>query len=265
MPGPHPTDLRDGGAVRTRRAGDVRRPCASAPGASVPGVHRHRAAPAHRPGPHRARRVRRASAAPGPAGWGTLAPVPAPSTPPPAVGSVEDHLLRVAGGDQDAFAHVYDALSPLVHGTALAVLRDPHHAAEVTQEVMVEVWRTATRFEPAKGSARTWAATLAHRRAVDRVRSVQAQRRRDQAALDADVPRPYDEVAEEAEGNLEAARVRHCLGGLTDTQRTAVELAYYGGLSYREVAARLDAALPTVKSRIRDGLLRLRDCLGVVA
>ncbi|KSW21571.1 ECF RNA polymerase sigma factor SigK [Cellulomonas sp. B6] len=189
--------------------------------------------------------------------------MPAPSSSTPETGSVEEHLLLVAGGDREAFGLVYDALAPLVHGTALAVLRDPDHAAEVTQEVMVEVWRTAPRFEPARGSARAWAATLAHRRAVDRVRSVQAQRRRDQAVLDADAPRPYDEVAEEVEGNLEAARVRHCLGGLTDTQRTAVELAYYGGLSYREVAARLGAALPTVKSRIRDGLLRLRDCLGV--
>lgn len=173
--------------------------------------------------------------------------------------------MLVGGGDQDAFAQVYDALAPTVHGTALAVLRDHDHAAEVTQEVMVEVWRTAARFEPARGSARAWVATLARRRAVDRVRAVQAQRNRDQAAIDGDVARPYDVVAEQVEESLEAARVRHCLGGLTDTQREAVELAYYGGNSYREVAERLGAALPTVKSRIRDGLIRLRDCLGVTS
>lgn len=241
------------------RRGPTRTPhLRPAPGPRTDALEAHRVVRRRpcRPGPS-------VSAAPSSVGWGTLAPVPAPSSSTPETGSVEEHLLLVAGGYREAFGLVYDALAPLVHGTALAVLRDPDHAAEVTQEVMVEVWRTAPRFEPARGSARAWAATLAHRRAVDRVRSVQAQRRRDQAVLDADTPRPYDEVAEEVEGNLEAARVRHCLGGLTDTQRTAVELAYYGGLSYREVAARLGAALPTVKSRIRDGLLRLRDCLGV--
>jgi len=179
--------------------------------------------------------------------------------------TADEALARVAAGDADAFGPLYDTLSPAVHGTALAVLRDPHHAAEVTQEVMVEIWRTATRWDARRGSARAWATTMAHRRAVDRVRAVQAQRTRDQAALDRDRPRPFDVVAEQAESNLDAARVRHCLGGLTDTQREAVVLAYYDGRTYREVAESLDAPLPTVKSRIRDGLTRLRDCLGVAA
>ncbi|MFC8193033.1 ECF RNA polymerase sigma factor SigK [Cellulomonas sp. NPDC057328] len=179
--------------------------------------------------------------------------------------TADDALARVAAGDADAFPELYDAVAPVVHGTALAVLRDPHHAAEVTQEVMVEVWRTAGRFDAVRGSARTWAATLAHRRAVDRVRAVQAQRSRDQKVLDGDVARPYDVVAETVEGTMEAERVRRCLDGLTATQREAVELAYYDGRTYREVAEHLGAALPTVKSRIRDGLGRLRDCLGVTA
>lgn len=174
-------------------------------------------------------------------------------------------LVRVADGDQAAFAQVYDALSSGVFGTCLAVLRDRDHAAEVSQEVMVEIWRTASRFEPVRGSARTWALTLAHRRAVDRVRSVQAQRTRDQRALDEAVERPFDVVAEEVEDSLDRERVRHCLEGLTPTQHRAVVLAYYGGRTYREVAEDLAAPLATVKSRIRDGLLRLRDCLGVVA
>jgi RNA polymerase sigma-70 factor (ECF subfamily) len=171
----------------------------------------------------------------------------------------------VAQGDQDAFAELYDALSPAVHGTALRVLRDPDHAAEVTQEVMVEVWRTAPQFDPRRGTARAWVVTMAHRRAIDRVRAVQAQRDRDQRVLDTDFARPFDEVAEQVEQTLEAERVRHCLDGLTDTQRESVTLAYYDGRSYREVADHLDAPLPTVKSRIRDGLTRLRDCLGVAA
>jgi RNA polymerase sigma-70 factor (ECF subfamily) len=145
------------------------------------------------------------------------------------------------------------------------VLRDPDHAAEVTQEVMVEVWRTAPQFDPRRGTARAWVVTMAHRRAIDRVRAVQAQRDRDQRVLDTDFARPFDEVAEQVEQTLEAERVRHCLDGLTDTQRESVTLAYYDGRSYREVADHLDAPLPTVKSRIRDGLTRLRDCLGVAA
>ena len=127
----------------------------------------------------------------------------------------------------------------------------------------VEVWRQAPRFDAARGSARTWALTLAHRRAVDRVRSVQSQRDRDQRDLDLSVDRPFDVVADEVEAALEQTRVRDCLGTLTPTQKESVVLAYYGGRTYREVADELDAALPTVKSRIRDGLLRLRDCLGV--
>lgn len=196
---------------------------------------------------------------PGAGTCGTLSRVPAPGSRPLA----DDTLDRVAAGDQDAFAALYDAVSPAVHGTALAVLRDPDHAAEVTQEVMVEIWRTASRYDRRLGSPRTWATTMAHRRAVDRVRSVQAQRTRDQAALDRDRPVDYDHVAEQVEGRMEAERLRHCMDGLTDTQRESVTLAYYGGLSYREVAEDLNAALPTIKSRIRDGLIRLRDCLGV--
>jgi RNA polymerase sigma-70 factor (ECF subfamily) len=179
--------------------------------------------------------------------------------------AADDALARVAQGDQEAFAELYDALSATVHGTALRVLRDPDHAAEVTQEVMVEVWRTAPQFDARRGTARAWVTTMAHRRAVDRVRAVQAQRDRDQRVLDTDFTRPFDEVAEQVEQSLEAERVRHCLDGLTDTQRESVTLAYYDGRSYREVAEHLDAPLPTVKSRIRDGLTRLRDCLGVAA
>lgn len=202
---------------------------------------------------------------PGPATCGTLTRVSSPAAHRPAQPAADEALARVAGGDRDAFTTLYDMLSPAVHGTALSVLRDPDHAAEVTQEVMVEIWRTAGRWDAGRGSARAWATTMAHRRAVDRVRSVQAQRDRDQAALDADRPSPFDVVAEQAEQRVEAERVRHCLGGLSDLQREAVVLAYYDGRTYREVAETLRAALPTVKSRIRDGLSRLRDCLGVPA
>lgn len=177
--------------------------------------------------------------------------------------SVDDLLERAARGDQQAFAQVYDTLSSGVFGTCLAVLRDRDHAAEVTQEVMLELWRTAPRFDRLRGSARTWALTLAHRRAVDRVRSVQAERARDQRVMDTHLERPFDVVAEEVEGTMDRARVRQCLGGLTPTQHEAVVLAYYGGRTYREVADHLATPVATVKTRIRDGLIRLRDCLGV--
>lgn len=127
---------------------------------------------------------------------------------------------------------------------------------------MLEAWRTAVRYDADQGSVRTWIVTLAHRRAVDRVRSVQSQRDRDQRVLDGEHHSPFDVVAEDVEEAMERRRVRQCLGALTDTQRDAVVLAYYGGRSYREVAEQLVAPLPTVKSRIRDGLMRLRDCLG---
>ena len=173
-------------------------------------------------------------------------------------------LVACASGGTATFAQVYDALSPAAYGTALGVLRDPDHAAEVTQEVMVELWQTAARFDPARGSARTWVVTLARRRAVDRVRSEQARRVRDQRDLDeSGAVTEYDVVVEHVERRLEAAVVRRCLGSLTDTQREAVLRAYYGDRTYREVAADLGATLPTIKSRIRDGLIRLRNCLGV--
>lgn len=178
--------------------------------------------------------------------------------------AVDALLVACADGDPASFAPVYDALGPVAYGASLGILRDPDHAAEVTQEVMVEVWQTASRFDAARGSARTWVATLARRRAVDRVRSEQAHRDRDQRDTDLRTNESArDVVVEDVERRLEGSAVRRCIEGLTPTQREAVVVAYYGGLTYREVAEQLDKALPTVKSRIRDGLNRLRDCLGV--
>lgn len=205
-----------------------------------------------------------------PAGCGRLAAMTTTPDGPRRVPATDDApaldalLARVAEGDEAAFAQVYDGLAAGVFGTCLGVLRDRDHAAEVTQEVMVELWRTASRFDAERGSARTWALTLAHRRAVDRVRAVQAQRNRDQRVLDEQGERPFDVVSEQVEESLDRDRVRHCLETLTSTQHQAVVLAYYGGRTYREVAEQLAAPLATVKTRIRDGLSRLRDCLGAV-
>ena len=171
-------------------------------------------------------------------------------------------LLRRAGrGDQAAFGELYDALSPLVYGVVLKVVRDPSHAEEVSQEVFVELWRLAARFDGTKGSARTWAATLAHRRAIDRVRSEQSTRNRQDRDANQAV-RDHDTVAAEVEASMDQLRVRKAMSRLSDIQREAVELAYFGGHTYREVAVLLDVAEGTVKSRIRDGMIRLRDELG---
>jgi RNA polymerase sigma-70 factor, ECF subfamily len=170
-------------------------------------------------------------------------------------------LVRAGRGDQRAFADLYDAIAPLVHGVVLRVVRDPSQSDEVTQEVFLELWRLAPRFDPARGSVRGWATTVAHRRAVDRVRSEQASRRRTERDADersTTVP-SVDEVVHD---DLDRARVRRALAKLTGTQREAVELAYYGGHTYREVAVLLGVPEGTVKTRIRDGMIRLRDELG---
>ena len=172
-------------------------------------------------------------------------------------------LLRRAGrGDQDAFADLYDALAPLLRGIVLKVVRDSAQTEEVTQEAFVELWRLAPRYDSSRGSVRSWATTVAHRRAIDRVRSEQASRDRTQRDAQKRVSQPAD-VADQVVATLDATRVRKALARLTDIQRQAVELAYFGGHSYRQVAQLLNVPEGTIKNRIRDGMIRLRDELGV--
>jgi RNA polymerase sigma-70 factor, ECF subfamily len=172
-------------------------------------------------------------------------------------------LARVARGDEAAFEQTYDQVADAVFGLIRRVVRDPAQSEEVTQEVLVEVWRSASRYEPAKGSAMAWIMTMAHRRAVDRVRSEQAASDRQARVANREQVVVYDEVAEDVEARLERERVRRCLDTLTDLQRQSVALAYYEGYTYREVAELLTVPLGTVKTRMRDGMIRMRDCLGV--
>ena len=178
---------------------------------------------------------------------------------------LEGLLGLAAGGDEPAFAELYRRVAPAVFGLVTKVVRDPAQAEEVTQEVFVELWRTASRFDPARGRARIWIMTCAHRRAVDRVRSAERAARRDDLAGRRGQGRPYDEVVEQVETSLEREHVRRGLDVLTDLQRETVVLAYFGGYTHREIAELLGVPSGTVKTRLRDGLIRLRDHLGVSA
>lgn len=171
-------------------------------------------------------------------------------------------LSRAGRGDQSAFAELYDSLAPLLHGVVLKVVRDPAQSEEVTQEAFIELWRLAPRYDASRGSVRSWATTLAHRRAIDRVRSEQSSRDRTEREAQ-NRPIQSGDVAEQVVANIDGTRVRKALERLTEIQRQAVELAYFGGHSYREVAVLLGVAEGTIKTRIRDGMIRLRDELGV--
>lgn len=192
----------------------------------------------------------------------TLRPVQ--DAPDPEPGDVLGGLLdRTARGDVSAFDQLYDAVAGSVLGVATRVVRDRTLAEDVAQEVLVEVWRTAARYDTARGSAHGWIMTIAHRRAVDRVRREQAATEREERAAGREERRAHDEVSEQVETSLEREQVRQCLDSLTDLQRESITLAYYDGYTYPEVAKLLHTPLGTVKTRMRDGLIRLRDCLGL--
>ncbi|HJR37421.1 MAG TPA: ECF RNA polymerase sigma factor SigK [Nocardioidaceae bacterium] len=166
---------------------------------------------------------------------------------------------QVARGDSQAFGQLYDEVSASVYGLARRVVRDPARAEDVTQEVFLEVWRKAARFDRALGKGKTWIMTIAHRRAVDAVRRSESQKRQDHHGAPDEVS--HDEPADAVIRDEEHGSVRECLETLTDLQLESVRLAYFNGYTYGEVATLLEKPLPTIKTRMRDGLIRLRDCL----
>ncbi len=179
--------------------------------------------------------------------------------------SLENLLAAAARGDEQAFAQLYDLTSSRVYGMVLRVIRDAAQAAEVTQDIYLEVWRQSARFDSGKGAVLPWLLMIAHRRAVDRVRSAQSAVVRDDKYAVLTEERPYDSVSEQVQTSLDAQRVRKVLSDLTPAQREAVSLAYFGGYTHSEVAELLKIPLGTVKTRIRDGLIRMRDALGVLS
>ncbi len=174
-------------------------------------------------------------------------------------------VARSSRGHEEAFSELYDLTASRLYGLVLRVLRSADHAAEVTQEVFVEVWRQSARYAPDKGSVLAWMSTMAHRRAVDRVRSVTSEVARDEHYAVSAAVRETDQVWEGVEQKLDVERVRKGMASLTAIQREALGLAYFGGYTQTQVASLLKLPLGTVKTRIRDGLIGLRDALGVEA
>ncbi len=182
----------------------------------------------------------------------------------PGTAAEPDHaelMRRVALGDQHAFAVLHDRFAPRVFGVVRAVLRDPSQSEEVTQEVFVEAWRTAARFDRDRGRLDSWLLTMAHRRAIDRVRSEQAARNRHDVVGRRSVDVPHDDVVESVLTSFEHAQLREAMAVLTEAQREAIVLAWFRGMTYREVAEYLETPLGTIKTRMRDGMARLRDAL----
>ena len=176
---------------------------------------------------------------------------------------IAELLKRSGRGDESAFAELYDATSARAFGLAVRVVRDPAQAEEVAQEAFLEIWRTASRFDARRGSAVSWILTIVHRKAVDRVRSAEASSRRDTTYHHENATPDHDSTAESAHASMEAHRVRQALRSLTEVQREALDLAFFRGYTHTEVAAMLDLPVGTAKTRIRDGLIRLRDTMGV--
>lgn len=172
-------------------------------------------------------------------------------------------LLLSASGEEDAFRSLFDQTAGSVYGHVLRIVRDRSMSEEVTQEVFTQVWRTAARFDPNRGSGRAWIFTIAHRRAVDRIRSEQAGTARTAKYAASNHPTDHADVSEDVTIRLEHASVRKAMDQLTPVQRSAINLAFYKGYTNAEVAAALDIPLGTAKTRLRDGMIHLRDALGV--
>ncbi|MBC7591113.1 MAG: ECF RNA polymerase sigma factor SigK [Salinibacterium sp.] len=182
-----------------------------------------------------------------------------------AARAVLDGLLaRVAGGDHVAFRELYDVFAPRVFGLIRRTLVDDGQSQEVAQDVFLEVWRSASRFNAARGSATSWIMMMAHARAVDRVRASQANRDRDLRIGARDREVHFDPVSEAGELSIESARVTVAMARLTAIQRDAISMTYFDGLTGPELAARLDIPVSTLKSRLREALIRLRDELDIV-
>ncbi len=178
-----------------------------------------------------------------------------------------DLMLAMARRDKSALSRLYDALSRPLYSLALKVTNDSAEAQDIVQDVFLQLWQKAADYTPARGSVFSWAATLTRNRAIDRIRM---RRRRAEiitesgSEIHGGVSGAEAATAAESLGMQEqATAVRAALGGLAPEQRSAIELAFFSGLTQQEIAARLNEPLGTIKARIRRGLLKLRDSLSL--
>jgi len=186
----------------------------------------------------------------------TASPIKGGTLPLLDVVDDETLLARVAQADQDAFEAIYTRYSAAAYSLAMGMLRDAVRAQEVTQEVFLAIWRGARDFDPTRGRARTWILSVAHHKSVDAVRRSRTPTVPLSETLTSDT-----DVIEAAQARVDAGRVRQALQSLSFEQRAAIVLAYYGGYTQQEIAQRLGVPLGTIKTRIRDGLARLRSAL----
>lgn len=187
-------------------------------------------------------------------------PVLFPMTSPPPDESAL--IRRIASGDGEALTRLFDLHSPVALGLLVRILGDRAEAEEVLQEVFLQVWTQADRYDADRSSPRGWLLMLTRSRALDRLRRREARRRREEATAEEE---PSLTVEPEGTGRLEAAerqsRVSSALGSLSPEQRHCIELAFYEGLTHTQIAERLKAPLGTVKSRILLGMSKLRQVL----
>lgn len=177
----------------------------------------------------------------------------------------ESLLRQVARGDEAAFESLLRSFTPLVYGVALRVCEDRSSADDVAQETFLDLWRTAARYDSAKGSAHAWIVTIAHRRAVDRMRAEQSRFNREVRSRALLPMVEFDEVTEAIDAQDERARLRGCLGGLSRIQLESIHLAFFDGLTHSQISVKLQLPLGTAKARVREGLGKLKACMGVGA
>src|SRR5262245_2957976 len=175
-------------------------------------------------------------------------------------------IRRMATGDREACARFYDAYSPLAFGLLQRMPGDPDEAADVLQEVFWELWRAAPLYDPARGTPEAWVTVRVRSRAIDRLRSMRRRVEMFASAPSETTTTEPEPASVNPSTQVEQREVvRGALGELPDSQRAVIELAYLGGLTQSEIAARLAQPLGTVKTRMRLGMERLRELLGAAA